>query len=304
MPTVRKLNSTDGFVVTDYDATPATGVIRVARKILESSATDLCRSATYTFATFGIERSGASAGINAEGDDVAGGLAAAVDELAPDAADNSLRLLPAKGVPTDFDLTALRGDATEAELDDALAASVLASLEWALGGSLSGRTVAVEESATAPIPRLTVDTVRAAGATIVDVPQAAEKPWMIWGAEADAIIAGSKPGTLTHQGAPMLKASVVVPWGPIPATTRALAMMQRSGITYVPDFVSTAGPLLASVDAGLRSPSAVSGAVVDALDQARSQAGDDGLFLAAANRAEAFLRTWQEQVPFGRPLAA
>ena len=28
-----------------------------------------------------------------------------------------------------------------------------------------------------------------------------------------------------------------------------------------------------------------------------------GLWMAAALRAEAFLRTWQDELPFGRPLA-
>ena len=65
---VRKLESVDGFVVVDFADAPATGIVRRARKILQSSATDLARSLTYSFASFGIERSGASAGINATDD--------------------------------------------------------------------------------------------------------------------------------------------------------------------------------------------------------------------------------------------
>ena len=49
---VRKLESTDGFVVVDFPDAPAAGPIRRARKILESSATDLARSASYTFASY------------------------------------------------------------------------------------------------------------------------------------------------------------------------------------------------------------------------------------------------------------
>ena len=30
---------------------------------------------------------------------------------------------------------------------------------------------------------------------------------------------------------------------------------------------------------------------------------DEGAYLGACYRAEAFLRTWQETLPFGRPLA-
>jgi hypothetical protein len=48
-----KLSSTDAFVITDGGSdAPATGVVRTAKKILQSSASDLARSVSYSFAAF------------------------------------------------------------------------------------------------------------------------------------------------------------------------------------------------------------------------------------------------------------
>ena len=71
-----------------------------------------------------------------------------------------------------------------------------------------------------------------------------EKPWLIWGADVDVIVAGSKPGTLTHQGADHVTAKALVPWGPIPFTTKAGATLLKR--PSKPEEVSNAVLFLAS----------------------------------------------------------
>lgn len=304
---VTELETTDGFVVRDFDGCPAAGVVRRARKILQSSATDLARSATYTFASFGMERGGASAGINAQGDATGPALDAAMVELEPQAAAGDLHLFAGKGVSS-AELAPL-GEASGlgglAGSDRALVAGVVAATAWALDGSLDGRRVAIERAPGGPVPGGLAGALEAGGAEIVTVPGVDEKPWMIWGADVDAILAGSKPGTLTHQGVDFVKARALVPWGPIPFTTKAVATLLEAGRTaVVPDFVSAGGALVAGYLDG--DEDAVIGQIVDGVVEVLTEVAghDDGPLLAACYRAEAFMGRWQPELPFGRPLAA
>ncbi len=302
---LRKLTSTDAFVVVDLDGAPASGVVRRARKILQGGAKDLARSATYTFGAFGIERSGASAGINAEGDGADGAVASFVEELRPTVEGGELHLDPAKGVSPE-QLGELRAASPLGELagsTELLASGVLAATAWALGGTLAGSTVAIEGEAAAPpvLRSLLVE----AGATVIDVWGVDEKPWLIWGADVDAILTGSKAGALNHQGTEQITARAIVPWGPIPVTTKAFAQLWRAGdVTVLPDFVTTAGPLLGGLVEGALPDAAVevSGRITAVLDEVAAH--DDGVFLGACHRAEEFIASWHGAKPFGRPLAA
>jgi hypothetical protein len=188
--------------------------------------------------------------------------------------------------------TEARAPAGGAGSTDRLVAGIVAAAGWALGGGLGGRSVAIEghEQAPAGLREALVE----AGATVADVWGVADKPWLIWGADVDAILAGSRPGVLTHQGTASVTASAIVPWGPIPVTTKAFIQLQRSGPVVVPDFVSAAGQWLDENDD-------VSTRIVAVLDEAA--ADEDGVFLGACYRAEAFIETWQSHKPFGRPLA-
>lgn len=304
---VTKLETTDGFVVRDFDDCPAAGVVRRARKILQSSATDLARSATYTFAVNELQRSGASAGINAEGDATGPALEAAMAELEPLARSGELHLHAGKGVTPEelAPLAEAGGLGPLAGSDRAITAGVIAAAGWAVGGSLAGRRVAIEQSADSPAPADLADAVTGAGAEIVEVPGVAEKPWMIWGADADVILTGSRPGVLNHQGAGFVKATALVPWGPTPVTTKALAMLLRGGTTTVlPDFVTAGGGLLAGYLEG--DEAEVLAAIADRVTTILVDVGADadGPLLGACQRAEAFMATWQPKLPFGRPLAA
>ncbi|MDA3039415.1 MAG: hypothetical protein O3C27_07755 [Actinomycetota bacterium] len=291
---IRKFSTTDGFVAIDIAGAPATGIVRAAPKILQGGASELARSASYTFAAFGIARSGASAGINAAPDQVDVACRAVADELAPDAVSGDLLLIAAKG--TDAEALASLGSphATPA----ATVAGVVAATEWALAG-LDGKKVAIE--GTGDLVDLLAAALAEAGATLVTVDGADKKPWLIWGADADAVLAGSKPGALTHQGGALVKAKAIVPWGPIPVTTKAFAGLKAAGVDVLPDFISANGALLAPQLAD-SSPAGVAGQVKDLLDAVGR--GGDGMLLNACYQAEVFLATWTDQRLFGRPLAS
>ncbi len=341
---IHQLETTDAFVVVDLDGAPAAGVVRSAPKILVSGAADLARSRTYAFATLEMKRSGASAGINAEPDDRASAIAAFVAEVAPLVADGKLALDAAKGVDPDAlaELTAAddRHPGARAEhRGDALAVHLaglgpVVAADTVLGG-LNGRTVAIEGfGATGPA---LADAAADRGARVVAVAtgagcwadaggldpgelrgrwtemgaalvgEGAEAAAKIFGVDADVLFCGSKMGAIDHTTAGGLTARVVVPHEPLPYTARALAFMGRAGVVAVPDFVATAAPLLAWWP-GEADPAP--GAVVETATVAITAAVDetrahpDGGFLGACHRAEAFLGSWREVLPFGRPLAS
>lgn len=299
-----KLSSTDAFIVTDggnADA-PATGVVRTGKKILQSSAKDLARSVSYSFAAFEVQRVGASAGINAEGDAVDSAIEAFSAEVVDRVQSGSLQLDPGKGTAPAA-LAPLAEAANRPDMAgslEATSAGVVAAGAWANGGSLDGATFAME--GVGPVADQVIGDLVAAGATQVEVPGVDKKPWMIWGAKADLVFAGSKPGTLTHQGAGFVKAKAIVPWGPIPFTTKAFAELNRNGVVMVPDFLSAAGGLLpGNVDGTAESAADIAALVTAALE---ASAHDDGVLLGACYRAEAFIATWLGEALFGRPLAA
>ncbi len=303
---IRALDSTDAFVVTDFGDAPATGVVRRGRKILQSSATDLARSASYTFANFEMTRSGASAGINAEGDDAEGAVAAFCAELVDDAESGALHLRPGKGLTAD-QLAPLSSVSASGHADPerCLVAGIVAAAAWAVGGSLDGRRVAIEETTAGPAPSSLATAIELAGGVLVTVPGLVDKPWSIWAADADIILTGSKPGVLTHKGAPSISASAIVPWGQIPVTTKALAGLLTTGhTTVVPDFVSIGGGLVCGYMDGDDDAivDQIESTVTETLDAA--SAHDDGVLIGACVQAEAFMGTWRDELPFGRPLAA
>lgn len=304
---VQKLDSTDAFVVVDFPGAPATGLVRRARKILQSSATDLARSASYTFGVFEMQRSGASAGINAEGDQTGPALDAFMAEVEPRASGGDLHLMAGKGV-TDEELSPVRSANALNGLagsDKATTAGLVAAASWAVGGALAGRKVAIEQTKAAPCPADLTTALGSVGAEIVTVDGVDEQPWKIWAADADVIVAGSKPGILNHQGAELITAAAVVPWGPIPVTTKALAQLLAKGDTVVvPDFVSAAGGLIAGYLDGTDAD--VVREIVSRIATVLTEVGEhpEGVLLGACYKAEAFMATWQDQLPFGRPLAA
>ena len=70
-------------------------------------------------------------------------------------------------------------------------------------------------------------------------------------------------------------------------------------------FVTTAGPVMGSWPAEGVDLAAAEHAAADAVTAVLAEVADhpDGPLLGAAERAEAFLASWVDELPFGRPLA-
>ncbi|MCP5025449.1 MAG: hypothetical protein GY929_04115 [Actinomycetia bacterium] len=337
---IHKLESSDAFVAFDLaDTVQSVGIVRCARKILQGGAGDLARSTTYAAAAFGRRLGGASAGINAMGDAREGAISAFVEELTPMVAEGRFLVDAGKGVAPAELAGLAAADPRDARRHDpaVLGAGVVAAAAAVLGGELSGRTAAVEGLDATSLG--VVSALEAAGVGVVAVSTAkgtavvpdgvsaadlaaalaahgpdlvselgveSSPAWKVFGAPADLLLPGSKMGALTHQGAELFGGAAVVPWSPIPVTAKALAVLRKADVAVLPDFVTTGAPLLASWPQG--SPSddeliaSVSGSIADVIDSVRGHA--DGPLLGACYRAEEFLGSWQDSLPFGRPLAA
>ncbi|MGH9229080.1 MAG: hypothetical protein ACRD07_10220 [Acidimicrobiales bacterium] len=280
---VQRLSATDGFIVFDLDAaTKCAGVARLAPKVLQDGAALLARSVTYSFASFGVaEHAGASAGINAKAENRDESVKAFVDEVGPLAESGRLRLAPGLGLAAD-DLAPLGWTAPDAALAAAgalAAARIAGPLDWRTAGVVGSGPVA--EAATAQLA--------AEGAALAE-PR--------FDAECDVLLVAGKAGVLDHPTAEGVRATTIVPLTPVPVTARALAVLGRAGRAVIPDFLSIAAPLLTEHDPGGGDPvQRIRDVAIELADQGT------GLWLAAAQRAEAQLATWTREKPFGRPLA-
>jgi glutamate dehydrogenase/leucine dehydrogenase len=282
---VRKLDSTDAFLVTDLaDAPLAAGVVRAAPKVLVDGAELLARAATYAFATFGVQAGGASAGINTKPEDRETALAAFASEVGPEVTGGRLHLVAGTGLTAD-DL----GDAASA-VDEALTArGAVAAATPFLTGGLSDVTAAVHgpESWAEPVAAAW----SAAGGGVVAGGAGLD-------AEVDVLFLAGKAGLLDHEAATAVRAKVLVPLTPVPVTAKAFAALSRAGVVFVPDALSLAAPLLAAAEPDAGDPVERVGRVAAEL----APAGVDA-WRQMVERAEAFLATWQPSLPFGRPLA-
>ena len=269
-----KLETVDAFVAVDLEGVPGQGIVRLAPRVLQGGARDLARSVTYALASLGRQETGISAGISAppEGRDAA--VAAFVAEVA--SWDAVFSLSAGKGV-TDRDL----GVPADPAADRLLAAGAVAAGLTAVPGA---STAVVEGSGggEALVEELSA---RGIKVTTIDDP---------FDAGADLLFCGSKVGIVDHEVADRLAVGAVVPTGPLPITTRAVAHCRRREITALPDFLTTAGPLVGNVDKAREVVAAIVAEVAD---------HDDGPIIGACVRAEAFLSDWQDDLPFGRPMA-
>ena len=340
---LHKFAGVDAFVALDLaGAEAASGPVRWARKILQGGAKDLARSQTYTYAALQMQRSGASAGINAEAPARGEAVAGFVAEAAALVTDGTYLPDAAKGV-VEADLATLR-DADPrtvnrlgafAEACDGLSAAVAA--DAAVG--LDGRT-AIIEGFSAAGPAL-AESVSQRGGRVVGLATAEgslasvdgfdsaaltgawaehgdkalsalaggdglDKPAALWSVEADIVFAGSKMGIVNHGVAGRLDCRALVPSGRLAYTSKALAVCRRNGIAAVPDFVALAGSTVAAWSSPETGDDEVCTDIIDTVAALMADAltSDDGPFLGACYAAEAFLSTWQDELPFGRPLAS
>jgi glutamate dehydrogenase/leucine dehydrogenase len=285
---VQKLSSTDGFIAFDLGDAPAVGVVRLAPKVLRDGAELLARSTTYAAASFGLQVGGGSAGLNAKPDGRDAAVAAFLDEVRPLVDEGRWLPAPGNGITAE-DLAALpRGEARTALADATAAGEGAVAAAMGALGSLEGRRLAVV--GTGPAADAAVASATTNGAE-VQAGAGIE-------AEADALLVAGKAGILEHDLAATVRAKVVVPLSPAPVTARALAILGRAGAVVVPDFLSTAAPLLAALAPDGGDP------VLRVHDAVAAVAGEGtGLWMAAVATAEAHLGSWQDALPFGRPLA-
>lgn len=290
-----KTKSADGFVVVDLDgAEVATGIVRNARKVLQDGARNLARSVTYTYAVLGMQRSGASAAVNADGDGRDEAVAAFVAELAGRDEPPAIHLDPGKGVAA-AELEPLAAsdprNPLARELHDELIGEGAAAAAAASLGSLSGTTIGLAcqpgDAVLAPF--------LAAGATLADSADGAATV-------CDVLLVGGKVGALDHELAADVRARCIVPVQLLAVSTRGLAVARRTGAAVLPDFVTCAGPVLAGWET-TSDAEELRGAVRSRVSSVIAQAGDhpEGHVLGACELAETFLETWTT-VPFGRPL--
>ncbi len=341
---LHKFSEVDAFVALDLaGAEAASGPVRWARKILQGGAKDLARSHTYTYAALQMRRSGASAGINAEAPQRGEAVAAFVAEAAALVADGTYLPDAAKGVGED-DLAPLRGgDARNVSRLGAFAAacdgvSAAAAADAAVG--LHGATAVIEGLSATGAALASEVAIRGgrivavssaegclSGSNALDATALAQawtehgdralsalagsddglgEPGELWSIPSDVVFAGSRMGVVNHGVAESFECRSLVPSGRLAYTSKALAVCRRQGIAAIPDFVALAGSTIAAWsspdtnDDDIRSE--IAGAV--AALTAEALAADDGPFLGACYAAEAFLSTWQDELPFGRPLAS
>lgn len=336
---IRKFESTEAFVAIDLvGAEASSGPVRWAKKVLQGGAKDLARSQTYTYATLGMRRGGASAGISADPDARGAAIEAFTTEVGALVADGTYLPDPAKGVSAD-DLAVVRADDPRdstrlagADRFDALSAAVTA--EATVG--LAGRTVAIEgfgpngpalaaavaargativaiSTATGTVtadagidPAALAEAYAADGADCVNAFGEVAHPMALFGSGAGVTFAGSKTGVVDHVVAGQLADSAaLVASGRLAMTARGLAVLRAAGVAATGDFVSLAGSSIAAWG----DPSRTDDEVLEAIAATTTdlctehQGHADGPFLAACYAAESFLSTWQDALPFGRPLA-
>ena len=293
---IHKLSSTDAFIAFDLDDAPATGITRLARKVLTDGAVTLARSTTYAFASFEVQMGGASAGINAEGDATADAISAFTGEVAELISAGKWATDPGLGL-TEADMAPLRQvDPRPAALweeglaDDLSALGAIAVADEFV--PVSGAKVVIDGTG----DKL-AEAVTAAGGEVVGQTTADTRADLL-ATECDLVFVGGKVGSIDHDLAATMQTKAVVPFSAVPVTAKSLAILSKAGTVLVPDFVSTAAPLLAGFDLDAGDP----------IERVRILAGElspsgVGTWMAAVERAEAFLGTWQESLPFGRPLA-
>lgn len=127
----------------------------------------------------------------------------------------------------------------------------------------------------------------------------------VWDAEVDVLFAGSKPGVVDHSVASEIEARALVAHRPVPVTAKALSVLGRRGVQVLPDFVAAAAPLLAHLSGETGSPEALKASVVERINEVVGIVArhDHGPYLGACMLAEDFMKTWLDDLPFGRPLA-
>ena len=131
------------------------------------------------------------------------------------------------------------------------------------------------------------------------------KPWEMWrGDGIDCIVVNSGPSAMTGEGASSLNSTPVIPAGAASLSSKALAVLRSSGAPATPDFLVSGAGALSWWPGEDASHESLRTAASDLVEGVLNEVGDheQGAFLGACHRAEAFMDTWVTTRPFGRPL--
>ena len=338
----RKLESTTGFVLYDLPgADTYVGPARLGAKLQPDNAVMLIRALTYTFAVLEQKKSGATIGLKIDPDQTEIEVMSAAKELSEELQSKKITFNPGLRLQREQILPLLEHDTRNKiglddrngiSFEDELTGLGACAAVQAVTGEIEGQSFAIEgfNSAGLGIAREVVsrggiikristakgcvtgsfepDTL--ADAWMSHGPGCTEqlgnigKPWDIWKADVDGIFVGSKPGAMAAQGANSLESKVVVGTSPAAISSKALAILRQNDAPAVADFIVNIGPVLSwfsqadTTHDQLRSltETTISALMADTINH------DDGPFLGACYKAESFLKTWQDPMPFGRPL--
>jgi glutamate dehydrogenase/leucine dehydrogenase len=127
--------------------------------------------------------------------------------------------------------------------------------------------------------------------------------WAVFGVDVDLFVPPPTLRSLSEQGAGMVRAKAILPSGEQAVSPKALASLRRRGIETLPDTIALAGPAILGATSAGTDADAVGAHIDEAVATMVAASGsDDGLLLGSCYAAEAFLRTWRDELPFGRPL--
>ena len=272
---IQKLESINAFVAVDLDGVPGRGVLRASKKILQGGAKDLARSMTYGLASLNLKETGVSAGISTPPEEKNEAIKTFFEEIRE--WENEFSFTAGLGVTSE--------DTAENNPEERLQLLAIGTLISALTAKPDASTAVIDDKilSSALETELTKK-----GIEIIP----SENPF---DETADILFCGSKMGVIDHEIAEKLSFSVIVPTAALPITTRAVAVCKRRNILALPDFVTTAGPLIKDENLTEETLSSIVNEVID---------HTDGPLMGACERAEVYLSTWQSELPFGRPMAS
>lgn len=337
----RQLEATTGFVIYDLpDAEAYVGPARLGAKLAPGNATNLVRHQTYVFAILEQRKSGATVGFKVDPEAGDEAIEAAAGELASEL--ESQKLLTSPGLRLDRDKLepflrhdqrngVVNDDRDGISFDDELRGLGAATAAAAAMGGLDGKRVSIEgfDSSGLGLARevaaqggtvarvattkgcvsgefdaaTLADAWMAAGPACVEQLGDVGKPWEIWKGDVDALFVGSKPGAMSGEGAAGMGDTPVIATSAAAISSKALAILRQNGTPAVADFVTCVGPAIAWWSEG-SDHDALRATTAETVQSLMNATADhaDGAFMAACYKAEEFLRTWQDELPFGRPL--
>ena len=136
---------------------------------------------------------------------------------------------------------------------------------------------------------------------------AVRPPAALFGADADVVVPGARPGVLSEAVSEALSPTVrvVAPAANVPYTRAGAEVLRGRGIAALPDFVCNAGAVIGYRSPPDSAPEQVLAAVSDKISGILQDAfgHPDGPLAGACERSAAFVRSWWGEPP-APPFAA